>query len=83
MAYAAHHGDFTPWFVGQAPRENKPVVKRPGLWTRIFDAILTSRQWHADQEIARLLARSGGRMTDDIERQMTEALMPRNWNPRP
>jgi hypothetical protein len=49
---------------------------------RIFDAIFESRQKQADRDIARFLARSGGRFTDDIEREITQRLLTGNWNPR-
>ena len=52
---------------------------RPGLLSRFFDAVFRSRQRHADQEIARLLERSGGRITDGIERQITENMFRTDW----
>jgi len=41
-----------------------------------------SRQKHADREIALRLARSGGRITDSIEREITQGLLTDNWNVR-
>lgn len=44
---------------------------RKSLWTRLVDAIFTSREKQAEDEIARYLARSGGTLTDSIEREIT------------
>jgi hypothetical protein len=51
------------------------------LW-RIFDAIVESRQKSANREIALRLARSGGRITDSIEREITQSLLKGNWKVR-
>ena len=40
--------------------------------------MLMSSKRRADREIARYLERSGGRLTDDIERRMIESLMHNN-----
>ena len=45
---------------------------------RIVRAIVESRQRQTDREIARFLARSGGRLTDDMERRLTQHLLSRN-----
>lgn len=82
MTYAAHHSHFTPYFADKASPKSNFVTKKPGVLWRIFDAIVDSRQKQADREIARRLTRSGGRITDDIEREMTQSLMTDNWNVR-
>jgi hypothetical protein len=82
MTYAAQHGHFTPYFTDKALPKSHAVAKTPGMLWRIFDAIVESRQKRVDRQIARLLARSGGRMTDDIEREMTQSLLTDNWNVR-
>ena len=51
------------------------------LW-RIGDAILDSRQRQAEREIAQYIARSGGRLTDDIERQAMRHQSSSNFSPR-
>jgi len=51
------------------------------VW-RIFDAIVESRQKSANREIALRLARSGGRITDSIERDITQSLLKGNWKVR-
>jgi hypothetical protein len=53
--------------------------KRHGLLRWLYEAVMQSRQRQAERDVARLLSRSGGRLTDDIERRMTEQLI-RNGN---
>ena len=82
MTYAAHHRDF-PYFRDKASStRSNAVTNKTGILRRIFDAIIKSRQKQADRDIARFLARSGGRLTDDMEREMTQRLLTGNWNPR-
>jgi hypothetical protein len=66
MAYAINH----PEFARYAPRGRDAPHR--GLLGRVYDAIQASRQRHADREIAAYLGRSGGRLTDSIEREMME-----------
>ena len=40
-----------------------------GLLRLLFDALIESRQRETEQQVARLLARSGGRFTDSLERE--------------
>lgn len=80
MTYAAHHRDFVPYF--PTFTGGNAVTNKAGVLRRIFDAIFESRQKQAGRDIARFLARSGGRLTDDIEREITQRLLTGNWNPR-
>jgi hypothetical protein len=82
MIYAAHHRNFVPYFPYQTFTGGNAVTNKAGVLRRIFDAIFESRQKQADRDIARFLARSGGRLTDDIEREITQRLLTGNWNPR-
>ena len=59
MTYAAQNRHFTPYFAYQASPKSNAVAKKPGVLRRIFDAIVESRQKHADREIA--LCRPVGR----------------------
>ena len=68
MTYAADHTDFASF---ATPERN---AHRAGILWRIFDAIFESRQRHAELEIARFIARSGGRLTDDVERRLMERI---------
>ena len=80
MTYAAHRKDFAG-YVGHAPVSKAgPVAEKPGVLRRIYDTILESRQRSANQEIARYLARSGGRFTGDIEREIMQRLLTGNWS---
>jgi hypothetical protein len=54
------------------------ALLKPGLLRRIVRAMVESRQRQTDREIARFLARSGGRLTDDMERRLTQYLLSRN-----
>ncbi len=46
------------------------AARKPGILRRIADAMETHRARQLDREIAGILARSGGRFTDSIERQI-------------
>ena len=82
MTYAAHHSHFAPYFTRKASPKSNAVAKKPSVLWRIFDAIVESRQKSVDREIALRLARSGGRITDNIEREITQSLLADNWNVR-
>ena len=82
MTYAIHRGHFAPYFTHTPSRGSSAVVREPGVWRRIFDAIVESRQRSIDREIARQLYRSGGRLTDSIEREIMENVMTGNWKVR-
>jgi len=79
MAYVLNAQEFLPSVRGRRriAASNLPVSK-PGILRRIVQAMFEWRQAQADREIARFLARSGGRLTDDMERRLTEHLLSRN-----
>ena len=76
MAYAARPSDFHG---GLAPR---PAVRvpRPGLFSRMLDALLNTRARQAQRDVEAYLARRGYRLTDSIEREMNERLFDGGWN---
>ena len=82
MASAAHHSHLAHYFTQEASLESNTNAKKPGLLWRIFDAIVESRQKSANREIALRLARSGGRITDSIEREIAQSLLKGNWKVR-
>jgi hypothetical protein len=82
MSHEAHYRDFVPYFGDKASTRSNAVANEAGVLRRIFDAIIEPRQKQADRDIARFLARSGGRLTDDMEREMTQRLLTGNWNAR-
>jgi hypothetical protein len=80
MTYAAHHRDFGSGSEAAATRD--AVAAKTGVLPRIFDALLGSSHNQADREIAAFVARRGGRITDDLEREMTHRLLTSNWSDR-
>ncbi len=52
---------------------------KPGLLRRMLHAVLVSRERQANEELAKYLVRSGGRLTDDIEREMNQRLCSGDW----
>jgi hypothetical protein len=81
MTYAAHHRDLVPCF-GEEASSRDAASNKHGLLRRILNIMLESRQNQADRDMARFVIRSGGRLTDEIEREMTQRLFKGNWNPR-
>jgi hypothetical protein len=81
MTYAAHHGEFSHYADHKGVPE-RGAANSAGLLRRVFDAVFESRQRHADRDIAHFIARSGGRLTDDIERRMMQRLTTSDWNVR-
>jgi hypothetical protein len=79
MAYTLSVRDRFHYFPHNAAPTSNVRANRPGLLSRIFHALFESRQRQADREIARFVAQSGGRLTDDMERQMTQRLLTGNW----
>jgi hypothetical protein len=71
MVYPSRRGAAVPARSAAAPR--------PGLLKRIADAVFESRRRQAERDIARFVASTGGRITDDIERQMTQRLVGGDW----
>ena len=81
MTHAAHHGEI-PRSCNPKPAVRTAVASRRGIWRRLFDAVYESRRRHAERDIARLINRSGGRITDDVEFQMSQRLMTGDWTVR-
>jgi hypothetical protein len=82
MTHAAHHDNFVPYAGAEDPPKREAVAARPGVLRRILEAVVHSRQRHADRQIAAFLARSGGRLTDDLERELMRRISTSNWNMR-
>ena len=53
-----------------------------GVLLRIFNSIFEWRRKQAERHIADYLARSGGRLTDNMEREMTQRLLTGDWSYR-
>ena len=76
MNYALHPADF-PSYHGETGAD--PDVSAPGLLRRLYQSFRASRQRDADRQIAAFLARSGGRFTDSVERELFDRLATGDW----
>jgi hypothetical protein len=77
MSYAAHHKHFGSF----VPPNVEAVAKKAGILWRIFDAFMETRQRDIDRQIARFLAaRSGGTLTDGLEREISQRVLTSNWS---
>jgi hypothetical protein len=83
MTYAANYRDFGSCFRDKDSTKSGPDANKRGILRRIFGAIFETRQEQIEREVARFVARSGGRITDDIERQiMQHFFYEQLWNAR-
>jgi hypothetical protein len=84
MNYTAHHKNLAA-YVGDPPRRNV-AVNGVGILRRAFGALLNamekSRQKQTEREITNFVASRGGRLTDDLEREMMRRLLTSDWSPR-
>ena len=77
MSFAAHHEASG----SSVPSNVRAVAKKVGTLRRLFDAFMESRQRDIDRQIARLLAaRSGGTLTDGLEREISQRVLTSNWS---
>jgi hypothetical protein len=79
MSYAARPREFVPCYGATRTAARSIAAPRPGVLRRLFDAVFESRQKQAEREVASYLARTGGRITDDIERRITDRLVIGHW----
>ena len=63
-------------FAPSTPDLPQDAAKR-GLLGRFLDALIEARQREAEQQVARLLARSGGTFTDSLEREAERSFLGR------
>ena len=80
MTYAPRPNEFAAYF--DAPIVTAPVRAEPrrrGLLGRLLDAARESAERHAERDAAGVLERSGGRLTDSIEREITDRLINGSW----
>jgi len=76
MTYAPRPHEFVPHY--DVPVAHRAAT-RPSLWRRLAGAILVTRERQAEIEAERYIARAGGRLTDEIERQITDRLITGKW----
>ena len=80
MAYTTHGGHFGLCSDRTAPVANGIGAKLARLARRLTDALAAQRQREVDREIARILARSGGRITDSMEREIMRKVFESDWS---
>ena len=75
--YFLHHRDVIPLSASGRARQRS----RPRPLRRLFDTLVVSRQQQTENEIARYLEGTGGKITDSIEREIEERLYPHRRRP--
>jgi hypothetical protein len=81
MAYLAHDSAFQ---IATSQRQtSQPGKRRRSLWRAILDAVMTAHQRDAQRDIDRLVARSGGKFTDSMEREIGDHMMRHTWDVGP
>jgi hypothetical protein len=63
-----------------APVANGVGARLKRLARRLTDALGAQRRREIDREIARLLAQSGGRLTDNLEREIMQKVFASDWS---
>ncbi len=81
MAYLVRPQDFVGGAIAP-PRRAEEAPEPLGFWRRLVAAIAASRRRQAQRELAAFVGRSGGRLTDDMEREMMRRLCTGDWNIR-
>ena len=66
--------------VGGLPGQTGVRARLASLASRLMDAAGRRRQRQVDREFARLLARSGGRLTDSQEREIMRRAFASDWS---
>ena len=57
------------------PAETSAVnLAKVPIWRRLMDAVGNGRRQECDRMLSDLIARNGGRLTDDVERQIAAFL---------
>ena len=79
MAFTTHCDNFVPPGDRAAPVANGIGAKLKRVARRLADAFDTQRQREVDREIARFMARSGGRITDSMEREIMRRALASDW----
>ena len=80
MTSFTHSGDFSVCGARTALVANGVGAKLKRLAGRLAGALKAQRRSEVDREIARLLAQSGGRLTDSLEREITQKVFASDWS---
>ena len=67
ITHTANQGGFDAYYRSRTPTA--------GIGWRVFEAIRRSRERHANRDIEDFVARSGGRLTDGLEREMSDRFL--------
>jgi hypothetical protein len=62
MSFINHRSQLAP-----APTD---LPQMPSIWRLMLDAVTDGRRHATEQVLSDMVARNGGRLTDDIERQI-------------
>ena len=81
MAYGTNSENFSPYRDRAAPVANGVSAKLKRLARRLTDALEAQRGRDVDREIVHLLAQSGGRLTDSVEREIMQKVFASEWSP--
>ena len=80
MAYGTNSENFGLCCDGAAPVGNGVGAKLKRLARRLSFAFEAQRRGQVDREIAHLLAQSGGRLTDSLEREIMQKIFASDWS---
>ncbi len=80
MAYVTHCRYFGLSGDRAAPVANGVGAKLKRLARRLTNTLDAQRQREVDREAARLLAQSGGRLTDSLEREIMRKFFASDWS---
>ena len=80
MAYTSHSGNFASRSERTVPVANGIGANVVRLARDLTYALHQQRQREVDVEIARALARSGGRITDSMEREIMQTALTSDWS---
>lgn len=69
MAYIAYPDAITP-----SEAQSTPLGTPLSFWERMLDAIADGRQQMTEKAYVEMIASSGGRLTDDMERRIASRL---------
>lgn len=79
MTYALRDEAVGTCDAGETRLQKKYATRKHNILHRIVHSISAWDQELADREVALLLARSGGRLTDDLERRIMQHRTRSNW----
>ncbi|HZZ61521.1 MAG TPA: hypothetical protein VFE63_10135 [Roseiarcus sp.] len=80
MTSATQSGDFGLCDDCKTPIASGIGAKLKRLARRLNDALEARRRTEVDREIAQLLAQSGGRLTDSLEREIMRKVFASDWS---